>query len=344
MNFKKVLTLLTLASTLTFNISCNNDDDIVAPKGQYENGYLVANEGNFGTPNASISYISKDLSKVENNIYSTNNSNENLGDVLQHIGFRGDNAYLVLNNTNKIVIVDRYTMKKKAEINTNIKNPRYVAFAGNYVYVTNDAYGGAKYVSIYNFGDNSFVKKIDFTDAAQRVVEAGGNIFVQNASYGTGNKISYIKDNNLQSTITVPNGQINKIISDGSQVHVVSADTTDSYIYQISNTGSITKTITLTGITKATNLELYGGSYYFSSGNKIYAMPTTSNTVPTSPIITVTSNSYSTLYGFNVIDGKIFTSDANGFTQDSKVTVYATNGTKLADLTTGRGTNGFYSN
>lgn len=346
MNLRKILTLA-FASLLAFNISCNNDnDDITLPQGQYENGILVANEGNFNTPNASISYISKDLAKIENNIYSTNNSNENLGDVLQCIGFKGNNAYLVLNNTNKVVIVNRYTMKKQTEITSNLVNPRYIAFSGNYIYVTNDAYGGAKYVSIYNATDNSYVKKIDFTDAAQRVVEAGGNIFVQNASYGNGNKISLIKtsDNTLQSTITIPNGNIKKIISDGASVYAIASGAADSYIYQISNTGNITKTTTLTGITNASNIELYNGNYYFSSENKVYTMPVSSTTTPSSPLITVTNNSFSTLYGFNVVDGKIFTSDANNFTQDSKITVYSTSGTVLNSYSAGRSTNGFYAN
>ena len=94
------------ALTLLFNISCRTEDDPIVepePKGAYENGILMSNEGNFGTPTATVSFISNDLNTVENNIYSTNNGNAALGDVLQTIGFQGDNAYMVLNNSNKIV-------------------------------------------------------------------------------------------------------------------------------------------------------------------------------------------------------------------------------------------------
>jgi hypothetical protein len=45
---------------------------------------LLRMRGNFGTPTASVSFISKDLSVLENDIYKKNN-NENLGDVLQTI-------------------------------------------------------------------------------------------------------------------------------------------------------------------------------------------------------------------------------------------------------------------
>lgn len=341
----KLLTML-LGISLLFNISCRDDDPVVdLPKGAYDNGFLVANEGNFGTPNASVSFISKDLSSIENNIYSTNNSNAQLGDVLQNIGLDGDFAYFVLNNSNKVVVANRYTMKKEADITTEINQPRYIAFANNQLYVTNDGYGAAKYVSVYKISDRSFVKKITFTDAAERVVEAGGKIFVQNASFGFGSKISVIETsgNTVASTITIPAGDINKIISNSNTVYVLAKDGADSYIYQYGSTGSLLKTYNLTGISNANNLDIDGTDLYFSSGNKIYKMATNA-AAPATPIITVTDNSWSTLYGMNVVDGKIFTSDANGFTADSKISIYSTSGSLLKTFDSGKSTNSFYLN
>lgn len=346
MKTNKIFTAILAGSMLV--VACRNDDDSVdnTPKGAYDKGFLLANEGNFGTPNASITYVSQDLSKVENNIYSTANGGAQMGDVLQQIAFSGDKAYLVINNSNKIVVANRYTMKKVADITTEINQPRYVAFANNQMYVTNDAYGGAKFLSIYKTSDNSFVKKITFTDAAERVVEAGGKIFVQNATYGYGNKISVVETsgNTVASTITVPAGQINKTISANGNIYTITSTATDSYIYQYNSAGSLVKTTNLNGLKKATNLEIEGSDFYFTSGNKIYKMAMSATTAPTAPLITVTDNSYSTLYGMSVADGKIFTADANGFTADSKVSVYSTTGTLLKTFDAGRGTNAAYVN
>ncbi|MCU7614992.1 hypothetical protein N0B16_11140 [Chryseobacterium sp. GMJ5] len=341
---------LVLALTLLFNISCSSDDEFenLVPKGAYENGIFITNEGNFGTPNASVTFVSKDLSIIEQNIFSTNNNNAILGDVLQTIAYNGDSAYLVLNNSNKVQIVNRYTFKKSGEITNQITQPRFIAFANNNIYVTNDQYGGGKYVSVYKSSDLSFVKKIDFasTSTAERVVEASGSIFVQNASYGFGNTLTRINPstNEIASVVTLPNGNINKTISNNGSVYVIAAGTTNSYIYQISAAGSIVKTTTLTGIANATNLEIDGGKYYFSTDNKVYAMDMNATTIPANPLFTVASNSYSTLYGFSVVDGKIFTSDANGFTQDSKITVYSTTGAIIKNFTAGKSSNGFYLN
>jgi hypothetical protein len=345
MKFSKILASA-FALTLLFNISCRNDDSIVeTPKGAYENGIFIANEGNIGTPNASVTFISNDFGTVEQDVYKKNNKTD-LGDVFQALNYNGDNAYLVLNNSNKITVVNRYTFKKTGEITTEIKQPRYIAFASQNIYVTNDTYMGDKFLSIYKASDLSFVKKIVFTDTAERVVEAGGNIFVQHSSYGFGNKLTLINTttNTPQPEIVLPNGNITKTISYNNSVYSIAAGSTDSYIYQISSTGNIAKTTILTGIADATNLEIDGGKFFFSSGNKVYSMDMNTTTVPTTPIIKASGGLYSVLYGFNVIDGKIFTADAKGFTEDSEITVYSTTGTILKTFKAGRATNCFYIN
>jgi len=346
MKITKLLTIV-FASALLFTTSCS-DDDQVNQEMYYGNGFLIANEGNFGKPNADVTFVSSDLSIKQDNIFSANNGNSNLGDVLQTITFSGDKAYLLLNNSNKIQIVNRYNFKTTGEITAQLNSPRYMAFANNNIYVTNDKYSGDKFVSIYKASDLSFVKKINFTDNVERVVEAGNNIFVQNASYGFGNKITYIttSNNEVQSTITLPNGNINKMIASNGVVYAITAGTADSYIYQISNTGSITKTYTLTGIANATNLEIEKGKFYFSSGLNVFAMDLTATAAPTAPLFTVANSidPYSNLYGFSVVNDKIFTSDANGFTEDSKISIYSTSGSLLKTFTAGKASNGVFWN
>lgn len=335
------------AATLLFTTSCRNDDPIVdvQPKGAYENGIIMSNEGNFGSPTATVSFISNDLATVENNVYSANNGGAALGDVLQNVGLNGDNAYLILNNSNKIEVVNRYTFKKVATVSDQVSQPRYIAFANNNYYVTNSS-GSSKFVNVYSSATNAFVKKIPLTSGGERIVEASGRIVVQNASFGSGKKLTFIDpvSNIVESEVLVPNGNIQKTISNGGNVYTIASTSTDSYIYKLSSTGTITSTINLTGIADAKNLEIDGSKIYFTSGSKIYTMDVSSTTVQTTPIITLADNSWSALYGFGVIDGKIYISNANGFTEDSTVEIYSTSGTLVKTVTTGRGTNGFYKN
>jgi hypothetical protein len=346
MKLTKLLTIA-FASALLFTVSCTDDNNATNDM-YYGNGVLLSNEGNFGKPNADVTFVSSDLNTKQDNIFSSNNGGSNLGDVLQTIAFSGENAYLLLNNSNKIQIVNRYNFKRTGEITSQLNAPRYMTFANNNIYVTNDKYGGDKFVSIYKSSDLSFVKKITFTDNVERIVTAGNYVFVQNASFGFGNKISYISttNNEIENTITLPSGNINKMIVSNQVVYAIAAGTTDSYIYQISSTGSITKTYTLTGITDATNLEIEKNKIYFTSGLNVYSMDITATTAPTTPLFTVANSvdPYSNLYGFSVVNDRIYTSDANGFTEDSKISIYSTTGSLIKTVTAGKGTNGAYWN
>ena len=78
MNLRK---LGILAMAITVMASCKKDqviDDggVIVP-GNYENGYFVTNEGNFGTGNGSISFVNDD-GLVENDVFSSVNSFDQL--------------------------------------------------------------------------------------------------------------------------------------------------------------------------------------------------------------------------------------------------------------------------
>lgn len=337
---------------LLFSVSCTSDYEEIIPEITYNNGFFITNEGNFQTPNADVTFITKDLSLMQNDIYKAKNNNENLGDVLQTMVLNGNKAYLLLNSSNKVKVVDRVTFKKTGEITEQLNNPRYMAVANGNLYVTNDQFGAGKFVTVYKLSDNSFVKKIDFatTSTVEGIVEAGGNIYVQNTnSFNPGTTITKINtsNNTIDTTpIQVPNGNnINKIISYNNSVYAIAEGTSNSYIHQIPAAGGVITTTTLTGIEKATNLQIDGGRFYFSSKNKIYSMAMNATTAPTSPLITaVDGGDYFTLYGFSVLDGRIFTVDVKGFTEASEITVYTTAGTAISKFKAGKGANGVYKN
>lgn len=356
MNIKRILPLA-FASMLLFNVSCSSDIDVETIDAQvnYTNGILVANEGGFTKPTADVTFISNNLGTVYNNIYANNNKGEAFGKVLQSIGFSGDKAYLVANIPNKIDIVNRNTFKVQTTITENLDNPRYIAFSGNRYFVTNNNFSGKKKLNAYNISNNAYIGSIEFPRLAEKVVEAEGNIIVQTDgigydtnppynSFATGYTISVVNPSTMVNpkTITLPaKGIIKDLIAYNGIAYVLVSDTTDSYIYKINSVaGSYTAT-TLTGIADVQKLRADKNNFYFITGsNNIYSMTIGSSLFSKVPIVKATGN----VYGFDVIDGRIFASDAS-FTEDSKVNVYnALDGTLLKTFTAGVGTNGFYKN
>ncbi len=126
-----------LASLILSFTACTDNDP--EPKGKYSNGVFVINEGGFGNGNGEISFFDLDSNKVTNGIFGKNNllptgQPRPLGDVIQSLTFYNEKGYIVVNNSNKLVVVDANTFQQTAEI--ALKQPRYMAINGSTGYVT----------------------------------------------------------------------------------------------------------------------------------------------------------------------------------------------------------------
>lgn len=351
MKFNKFLTAV-FASVLLIVASCNDDDFDLDNQEVSYSGILIANEGSFNKPDATVDFLSSDLSESKLNIYTPAN-NENLGDVLQTIGFKGANAYLVLNNNNKIVIANRFNFKKNTEVTSNIVNPRYIAFTEGQYYVTNNNFFDVRKLNIYNNADNTFIKSIPFDRYAEKVVEASGNIFVQTdgSTYDsnwnelpTGHTITIVKPttNAVDKVVTLPDsGIIKDLVSYEGFAYALVSGATDSYIYKINSADGTFTTTTLAGIPNVQKLKAEAGNFYFlDMSKKVYSKNIASTTGTATTLFTASG----TPYGFDVIDGKIFISNAS-FTGESTSYVYnASTGAQIKSFKSGIGTNGFYKN
>ena len=107
----KQLSISILAIAL-LGVSCNNDndDEIILPTGDYANGILVSNEGPFNNGSGTVTFISEDLATQEDAIYKKVNG-EDLGNVVQSIGFDENSAYIIANVSHTVTVVNRYTFE-----------------------------------------------------------------------------------------------------------------------------------------------------------------------------------------------------------------------------------------
>ena len=340
---KKILKISVFIFAILFGfISCDNvDDPKPMPKGDYENGFFITNEGNFGSPNGSITFIDNELLQESHNIFSSINST-NLGDVLQSVTFEEDYAYLVLNNSNKIEVVNRYTFKSIATITENIAAPRYALVKNGKLYVTN---GGNNSVLIFDATSFAYETSITIDKTVEEIKENNDFIYVMNAAYGFGSEISVldVKTNTVVKTITVAEGLNSIEIEDG-------------ILYALHKTG-ITKVSTSTneiigdipfedGLSNATKLEVEDDFLYFLSGSKIFKFSKDVTSLANVELVDtkVEDQPWFVGYGFSVVKNKLFYTDVKGFTENSEVQVYDLDGKLLKNFNAGIGANGVYDN
>lgn len=338
----KNLYLGIIASAFLFASCSNDDDNNDAPLGAYDNGVLILNEGNFGTPNASVSFVSNDLNTFQNDIFKLVNTPMVLGDVAQSMSFSNEKAFIVVNNSNEVEVVNRYTFKSLGTITEKLQNPRYSVVLNDKLYVTNSI---SRAVTVYDAKTFAYIASIPLNKTAERIVAANGKLYVTNAAYGSGTDVTVINpaSNTVSKTITLANG-INSIEEKNGSVYVLSGTSTKNTLSKINTSTDTATSFEAIATKSALNMDIDGDKIYYTQATEVYAINLTATAFSDKALFSVKDSSWSTFYGFGVIDGKIYSGDANAFTSDGTVTVYSSTGTALKTLTAGKGPNGFYSN
>lgn len=352
-NFKRIFLAILVSST--FFVSCSdNDDDVKAPRGNYDGGVIILNEGNNGTTNASVSYLSTDL-QIENNVFSAINPDKTTGDTAQNIGFNGDNAYLVLNGSNKIEVVNRYTFKSITTITTKLLNPRYITFSNGKGYVTNWGDPGDvndDYVAVLDLSSNTITSTIPVKEGPEKILENDGKLYVTHkGGWGLGNSLTVI--NAATNTVItnfvvgdIPSGMVKDngtlyVLCDGMPYYAPTE--TPGKIVKINlSTNAITSTVNFTGITHPGFLDIENSKLYYTVGNSVYTAATNTTTLPSTALFQV--KEITTLYGFAVEDNKIYLADAVNYSDPGDIYIYSTAGAFVNTFSVGILPNGFYFN
>ncbi|QTY27832.1 YncE family protein [Flavobacterium sp. CS20] len=343
---KTKTTIFIFLTSLIF-LSCSSDDDvsnISEPSAKFDEGVFVLNEGGEGD----VTYISNDFSRIEQNIFSSINPDETLGQFAQSIFFDDNNrAYIISNGSNLITVVDRFSFEKLGEITTGLDVPRYGLVKDGKAYVTNQA--------SFNASDDDFVAIIDINaleveniinigETVEFIKTDGQLIYVQNAAYGFGNKISVINPNNNSVTSQIEtNIGLQNIVVYGNFLYALH----ESGIDQIDlNTLDISSTKTLDNeLYGAKNLRIFNDNIYYTYENSVYKTQLSSSTLNNEPLLSYNSSSeFGTMYGFEVNDGFIYISDAKDFVSDGFVEIYDVEGNFIFETNVGLAPNGFYFN
>lgn len=320
----------------------------------FTNGIFVLNEGGAGSNNASVSFIDAGGTTASNIFADANPSQGAMGDTAQSLSFQGDYAYIVLNISNTVQIVNKETFTHIATISSGLSNPRYMAFYEGNAYITNWGDGGSAtddYIAILNLETNTITGTIPVAEGVERIITHNGKLYAAHqGGYGFGNTVSVIDPvtNTVQSVLTV--GDIpNRLLVKDNSLFVLcggkpswSGAETDGSLVEINLAdNSTTATTALTGLHPA-NLAIDSENHlYFSSDAQVYST-TLSNIEGYTQIITLTPQGAYGIYGMDVIDDKLYIADAGNYVSPGTAFIYSTTGTQLASHTVGVIPNSFY--
>ena len=343
------ITRLFLALTAVVLASCTSDDDSQTALGSYDNGVLVLNEGGTGE----LTYISDDLSIVQNDIFNTvNGDTRDLGSYAQSLFFNGDRAYIISNGSNKITVVNRYSFEYIATISSGMQVPRYGVVHNGKAYVTNmnDFMSDTDdFVTVINLADFSVETPIPINTRAERIIAAGGKLYVSGGAFGMGDKLTVV-DPGTKSIDTVLQVGVspNSLEEKNGKIYLLCGSFDgDSKLVKIdmANNAIEDEIDFPASMSNAQNLDIEGNSIYFSAASKVYKIDLNAEHVVDTPLFDTESQSPYIGYGFAVNGNRIYISEAaSDFASSGKAFVYSTSGEPITQITVGLGPNGFYFN
>lgn len=353
------LTIYAILAIGTF-ASCTSEDDapvVETPLGAYQNGILIVNEGNFGQDNSSISYLSGDLGTFQVNAFTAVNPSLTLGNTTQSINFIGDKAYVVVHASDKIEVLNKYTLQHVTTISTGLDNPRYIEFANGKGYVTN--WGDASspsddYVAVLNLTSNAVSSSISVVEGPERIVQNDGKLYVAHkGGYGYGNVVTVINSTSdanestisvgdVPSSLEISNGFL-YVLSEGKPSWTGSETIAKLHKINLANTSQNT-TLEFASGSHPQNLDIDGGNIYYTYTNNVYKISETNFALPTAALFNTTAQSVNSFYGFAVKGSKVFIADPNDYSAAGEIFVFSNTGSLLNTRTVGICPNGFYFN
>lgn len=354
MNIKRTLLLLLFAAVFT---SCSTDDPVDPNADEaYYDGVFILNEGNFGSGNASVSFVENGTNEVSHRIFKNANSGTNLGDTAQDLGFYEDLAFVVLNASNKIEVVNRYTFETVASISEGLNNPRKIAFLDDKAYVSNWGEGldpADDFVAVFNAETFELEQEISVAEGPEAIVAEGSKVYVAHIGGWSFNNIVSVIDAGtaeVSQTIQVGDVPVSMLLENGN-LWVLSSGL-PNYAPAGESFGSISK-IDLNLLQVEQEWEVAGhpanlvednGSFYYTLENAVYTFSPSEENQPEIPFLEL--NDVRVLYGFKVFNSKVYAASANfDFTGNGRLFIYdLANNNTVTSFQTGINPNGIFLN
>ena len=194
-----LLAALTFGSmTLAGCDAFSKDDDGPAVTGVY-----VANQGNFGDGNGSVSTYDPETNAA------TPAAITGLGSIVQSVLVHEGRLYLTANTGGRVDVFDAATLARVGQV-AGLVSPRYLAVARGKLYVTNlyasaGTFSGGT-VSVVDLATLAKVKDITVGDNPEGIAVAGDRVFVANHGFGAGRTLSVIDARTDAVVLTVDAG------------------------------------------------------------------------------------------------------------------------------------------
>lgn len=329
-------------------VSCAKEPEVVSQP--YENGVFITHEGAFSGGTGTVSFYNRTVGGVKNDIFALENSGAAVGNILQSMTVINGKAYLMVNNANKVLILDANSFKFQDSLNGTIL-PRYLlniddkkAFLSEW-----GANGLNGTVKVLDLATKKITKSISTGKGADRMLKVGNSIWVVNGGgFDKDSTVAIIDANTETVTSKIKVGlQPNSLVQDANgDIWVLAGGTwTDANgkLVQIKNNA----VVATYNVPQGANSLVSNGTknmLYFVTSSSIYQKDLST----AAPSVWVSkpspTASFGSLYGlgFDTKSGYIYAADAKNYTSTGGVYIFDTSKNLKDSIKTGIIPNNFW--
>lgn len=301
---------------------------------------FICNEGNFNWGNASLSFYTPFNQNLQPDVYKQVNGAP-LGDVLQSMEIIQNLAYLVLNNSGKIVCIDPNSFVQKGVIN-GFNSPRFILPITNNCAYVSDLY--EKAVWIINPEEKSITGKINFPGWTEEMLLLNQKAYVcaRNSNY-----VYVVNTQNHQITDSIQTGfgPQNIVLDQNKHIWVLTYGNSSETpkLLCINEAGSILKSFSFKLNETPGKLQINPAKNTLYWLNKdLFSMSVSDLQLPTQAWVAANGRNFYAL-GIHKATSEVLLSDAKDYVQRSEIFRYDSNATLMGSFLAGINTGYFYN-
>ena len=330
--------LVKITVLLLIVFSCAKTPDFSNLHYSFGGGVLILNEGNFRGGNGSLSFYSYDSSKIFNDLFYNVNG-RSLGDVPNSIVIKEDKAYIVINNSGKIEVIDKASLESRATI-SGLISPRNIGIISDHKAYVSSLYSDS--VAILNLTDFSISGYINLRRKSEAIAVAGGKVFISNWAGGKEIMVISTINDKVVDSIKVGIEPESMVLDRFGKLWVLCnggwARQNYAELIKINPfTNSIEKTLvfpTKDASPSCLSIDGIGQTLYFLD-NGVREMDIGSDVLPLTHLIEQKPGEYFYKIGINPINSDVFVTDAVDFAQQGYLSIYTPKGTFISKMKAG---------
>lgn len=317
-------------------------------------GVYIVNEGPYGSGTGTISFYNRNTKEVVNDLFGKYNNALPLGNIVQSMNIIDGKTYIVVNNANKIEVVNAVDFKSVKTI-SGLTQPRYIIqTASNKAYLSQWGSGSTGEVKVIDLSTNAVTKTISTGNGPEKMLLKGNYVYVTcsggNVSDSVVSIINTASETVEKSLVVGPNPK--SIVEDiNGNIWVLCAGKYKSDYSGLEKSGKLVKidpasntvlqTLDFTSTSSMPSdltINMAKNKLFFNYDGKVYSQNINSTSLDN---VSIVNKSFYGL-GIDPTTDIIYGADAGNYSSAGKVIRYNISGSVIDTLKVGVAPNGFF--